>query len=297
MEAVGHDIIQDSMRQVMRQEMGEAEWEHTDLKFADLAKSLGMSDQEAKALSSANNTVGDVIRKIGNVFQIGEAKTVGESSSGVPKFIRDIDNLQDLFKRTGTTDMKVMAKMYAGATRGNPERVLEDKKTEDYMDVGYEEIGEPVRQAITRSFQKELPAMQQELQTLLIDTTPGAAKAHIEQLLYLIEEELRVLEAHSLPDFWVKIGVPQWIRTSAISYVNTLQEEMEAPLKSMLGEEVITGVTPPESGEESPTMESARIFGLLTTMDSKLDSIDNKVSTKSGDAYGGLIGSMRSYEG
>jgi hypothetical protein len=294
MESVGHDIIQDAMKQVMQQEMGTADWEETQLKHWQFAKHFGMDEDTAKELYGTRKEIADVVRKVGDVYQIGEAKTVGEVTTGTPKLVRDMMFIQDVFKRLGITDTKVVAKMYAGATRGAPERDIKDFESGEQIEAGYEEIGEPVKNAIIRSFQKELPDMQRELETLLLDTTPGAAKAHVEQLLFMIESALSVLEPHSLPDFWVRIGMPHWISESAISYVNTLKEELEPEMKAMMGDEVITGVTLPETGAGSPSGEP-RQSSLLIIMDQKLDTIIDNLPSKSIDGQSGMKGSMRDY--
>ena len=306
MESFGHDMMQDVMKAMMKREMPDAEWEATQMSFRELGKSLGLSEDDAKALTYANQEVADVVRKVGNILQVGEAKTVGESSTGVPKFARDIYNLQDLFERVNVAraetgepplDLRVVAKMYAGASRGTPERSVEDMKTGSAIEsVEYEEIGDIVKGVVIRSFQNELPDVQRELETLLVDMTPGPAREHVKHLLTLIEEGLQVLQARSLPDFWVKIGVDRWIRDSAIAYVGALKDEITPRLYDATKERVFSELVTdtPESTTVAPVSDSQRILGKLDIMDTKLDEIKSDLPRGSGTPYGGMLGTMKS---
>jgi hypothetical protein len=305
MESFGHDMMQNVMRALMRREMPKAEWEETGMTFRSLAKNLGLSEAEAKGLSYADQEVMDIVRKVGDVLQVGEAKTVGEVTTGVPKFNRDIENLKDLFTRVQTKKKKegegfplrIQAKMYAGAERGAPATEIAGIKGGEFVEsVGYENIGAPVRGEVAKDLQDQLPELQRELETLLIDMAPGAAKAHVEQLLMLIEEGLRVLEAHSMPQFWYQIGMERWIRQSAVSYVNTLKGEIEPRLYQTTKDEVFLGISP-ESAESpvtvGPRSDSERILGMLGIIDVKIDDIRENIPRGSGTPYGSLLDRMK----
>lgn len=307
MESIGHGPLQEITKALMAKELpGAAEWEGTGMKFSAFAQELGMSETDAKALAYANKEVADIVRKVGDIIQIGETKAV----SDVPKYVRDLMNVVDVFKQADIAraaaeppleplDLKVQAKMYAGATRGDPERELglirEQTEGGVIESIEYEDIGDVVRAVFIRRFKENLPALQSELETFMVDMAPSTARTHVEQLLSEIESLLEVLEARSLPKFWKDIGVDRWIRESAVAYVGTLKDEIAPRMQRVIEESGLPVMVAdaPETATIAPTSDTEIILGMLETMDIKLDDIKSDLPQGSGTDHGGLLGSMR----
>lgn len=289
MESVGHDVIE----QVGKSVVGtEGDWDTSEITFTDLYKSFGMGEAQARAVPGAGFKVADFIKLVGDTFEVFEWKTVGEIG-GATQFRQVMDwlnvfltelnvspSMQKKFSEiTGEPfpegGVRGMGEMVAGAPRGSVEKVIGGIPLGEFIDsIDFRNIGDQVREVLSQTFSARLPDLQQDLESLLSEMAPGPARAHVRYLLEIIEKGLQVLQARSLPDFWMQIGVDVWIQKSAVAYVDTLTREIKPLLGAALGlyvggetEGVIDADVEPVSG----SLDSERILQILLSIDDKID--------------------------
>lgn len=314
MQSFGHDIMEQVGTAIAKQQGGAADWETRELFFQDLYKSFGMPAEQALSMEGAGFKVADFVRLIDDAFEVYEWKSVADKEGvlGLGKVMdwmntflaqinKDVEMQKKYTEITGRPFPKggvtATGEMMAGTTRGTPEKLIQGIPTGEFVKgIEFKDMGEHVKAVIIRNFQGQMPEFQRELETLLIDMAPSPARAHVQHLLTIIGENMKVLEAHSLPKFWLDIGMDRWIRRSAIAYVSTLKDEIAPHLYQITKGEVGLEGSPDELGTTTTTSlrsDSERILGKLDIMDGKLDDIKNDLPQGSGTISGTLIGNMK----
>lgn len=314
MQSFGHDIMEQVGTAIAKQQGGAADWETREIFFQDLYRSFGMSKEQAASVEGAGFKVADFVRLIDDAFEVYEWKPVADKEGvlGLGKvmdwmnaFLTQINADVEMQKKyteiTGRPFPKggltATGEMMAGTTRGTPEKLIQGIQLGEFIEgVEFKDMGEHVKAVILRNFQNQMPEFQQELETLMIDMAPSPARAHVQHLLTIIEENMKVLEAHSLPKFWMDIGVDRWIKQSAIEYVGALKGEITPRLYQVTKEETGLEGSPDEGlgvTTTHPRSDSERILGKLDIMDGKLDDIKGELPRGAGTISGTLIGSMK----
>ncbi len=128
----------------------------------------------------------------------------------------------------------------------------------------------------------------------------------------LIKTGLGVLEARSLPQFWVEIGMEKWIRDSSTAYVADVLDEVKPMLNEAMAEMVPLDSFPYQdhkgsidepdyqvsggsfSPEGKSSSSSTGIMRQLSIMDGKLDEIRD--NTRSQGSSSGLIEGTLQYD-
>lgn len=247
MKTFTHGIIQQVGTAILKSRGPAPDWESGGaIQWRALYQRWGIEDKgqlDKLTEEMGSREAADLVRQMGDVFELvefGGAKRGGKFVADVQsfkQFLRDIATVPEMRAKAEEAGIDPDAiggtvRMMTAGEFGGARAQVEGIKREDIIDEPiFEDIGEQTKMVMRASLIDSLTDFERDMSGSLLTMTDAPAKEYTEQLLEMIGSLLEVLRASSLPPLWKTIGVDEWIRVAAETYVGMVSEAIGRKMK------------------------------------------------------------------